>query len=92
MTLLRTSMPGLGALLIAGAYSTVHAQNIAPPPLPTGSERVVVQMGDDPHERGRSARAHGNLKRVAKDKTRDDTLPPMANPAASNTPAPQNGQ
>lgn len=92
MTLLRASMLALATLLAAGAYSTVQAQNVAPPPLPAGSEQVVVQMGDDPHERGRSVRAHGNPKRSFKEKTRDDTLPPMANPAATNTPAPRNGQ
>ena len=55
--------------LVAQAASSVKA-----PPLPLGSDKVVVEVGLSPDEVSRQKRAHKHSKLEKKDHTRDDTL------------------
>ena len=50
-----------------------HAAKVVPPPLPVGSNLVVVNVGTDPAESKRSVRAHSNKDRVKKNHMRDDS-------------------
>ena len=50
------------ALAIWSQSGLVHAFDVTPPPLPPGGDRVRVQIGMNPHERQRAARAHRRLE------------------------------
>lgn len=69
-----------GVLLFASRLALAAPEA---PPLPAGSEKAVVEVGESPSERARSMRAH---KRPIKDKSRDDTLPDVVNPVATTPP------
>lgn len=73
--ILVTSLAANAAL---GAASKVKA-----PPLPPGSQKVNVQLGQSPKEAARDMRAH---KRPKKDKTLDDTRTSATTATADATP------
>jgi hypothetical protein len=59
--------------------TAVQAQ-VAPPPLPAGSDLVKVEPGLDDKERKRHIRAHHHKGHHKRDYTRDDSLPEQAGP------------
>jgi hypothetical protein len=74
----------LGAVL-AGSAS---AQPVAAPPLPPGSDRVVVEPGMNKPERDRQIRAHLHRHHVRRDPFTDSTTTtgPAVQPTAPTTP------
>jgi len=73
------------AAFLLGSGAALAAPTAKAPPLPAGSARVSVQLGQNPDETNRAIHAH---KRPIRDKQRDDTLPTTAPPAAGTATAP----
>lgn len=64
---------GVAALMLMNMGTAVA--RVKAPPLPRGSEKVVVYPGQNPTEIARDKNAH---QRPKKDKKRDDRLAPQA--------------
>lgn len=72
---------GLVFLLVSQTNSFAATQSVQAPPLPPGSEKVVLHPGQNPNETARSVRGH---QRPKKDKQRNDTLPSATGQAATD--------
>jgi hypothetical protein len=70
---------GIAAVFVGGA-GLASAGPVEAPPLPRGSEKVKLHPGQNPAEIKRDKNAH---ERPAKNKQRDDALPPVPASAAS---------
>ena len=57
---------GLGALILAGGHAEMTGAQVKAPPLPPGSERVVLQPGEDPQEEARGKSAHKQKQKKTK--------------------------
>jgi hypothetical protein len=55
---------GLGTLMLAGGHARIMAAEVKPPPLPLGSDEILVRPGEDLNEdaRGKSAHKQKNKK------------------------------
>ncbi len=71
---------------LGGFAIAVQAVAVQAPPLPPGSDQVVVEAGVNPEEVTRQKRAHNHSRLQKKDHTHDDTLD--ASPAPK-TPKPK---
>lgn len=48
----------LGTLMLAGGHARITVAQIKAPSLPSGSDKIVVQLGEDPSEDARGKSAH----------------------------------
>lgn len=79
---IRGLVGGMPLVFALGGFAmAAHAASpVMAPPLPPGSEKIVIEAGVSPEEVGRHKRAHKHSKLEKKDPTRDDTLDLLPDP------------